>query len=116
VDVVKIDRSFVGQSVTSAHHRVLIEAVVKVARSLGMTTVAEGVETAAQDALLAVLDCDKVQGYFHARPMATDDASAWLRARSRAPATAGRLMAAREEDAPGRTAMPTGCDPHRTGS
>ncbi|MGF6528984.1 putative bifunctional diguanylate cyclase/phosphodiesterase [Variovorax sp. PvP013] len=116
VDVVKIDRSFVGQSVTSAHHRVLIEAVVKVARSLGMTTVAEGVETAAQDALLAVLDCDKVQGYFHARPMAADDASAWLRARSRAPAKAGRPMAAREEDAPGRTAMPTGRDPHRTGS
>ncbi|RZM02441.1 MAG: bifunctional diguanylate cyclase/phosphodiesterase [Variovorax sp.] len=82
VDVVKIDRSFVGQSVTSAHHRVLIEAVVKVARSLGMTTVAEGVETAAQDALLATLGCDKVQGYLHARPLPGDEAAAWLRARA----------------------------------
>ena len=82
VDVVKIDRSFVSQSVTSAHHRVLVEAVVKVARSLGMTTVAEGVETAAQDALLAALDCDKVQGYFHARPMPGDEVGGWLRARA----------------------------------
>ena len=48
VDTVKIDRSFVSQSDTSAHHRVLIEATVKVARSLGMDTVAEGIETAAQ--------------------------------------------------------------------
>jgi predicted signal transduction protein with EAL and GGDEF domain len=83
VDVIKIDRSFVGQSVTSAHHRVLVEAVVKVARSLGMTTVAEGVETAAQSALLAALDCDKVQGYFHARPMPADEAGAWLWTRAR---------------------------------
>ncbi len=82
VDVVKIDRSFVSQSVTSAHHRVLIEAVVKVARSLGMTTVAEGVETAEQAGLLATLDCDKSQGYFYARPLPAEEATAWLRARA----------------------------------
>jgi diguanylate cyclase (GGDEF)-like protein len=80
VDVVKIDRSFVGPSVKSAHHRVLIEAVSKVARSLGMNTVAEGVETREQAELLAALDCDKAQGYFYARPMPADDATAWLQA------------------------------------
>jgi predicted signal transduction protein with EAL and GGDEF domain len=82
VDVVKIDRSFVEPSVTSAHHRVLVEAVCRIARSLGMTTVAEGVETAAQADLLATLDCDKVQGYFYARPMPADEATAWLRRRA----------------------------------
>jgi EAL domain-containing protein (putative c-di-GMP-specific phosphodiesterase class I) len=45
VDTVKIDRSFVCQADTSHHHRVLIEATVKVAQSLGMNTVAEGIET-----------------------------------------------------------------------
>jgi diguanylate cyclase (GGDEF)-like protein len=81
VDVVKIDRSFVGQSVTSAHHRVLIEAVARVSRSLGLTIVAEGVETHAQAELLAALECEKAQGYFYARPLAEDGATAWLTAR-----------------------------------
>jgi EAL domain-containing protein (putative c-di-GMP-specific phosphodiesterase class I) len=53
VDTVKIDRSFVSQSETSHHHRVLIEATVKVAQSLGMSTVAEGIETAEQAAVVA---------------------------------------------------------------
>jgi hypothetical protein len=48
VDTVKIDRSFVCKADTSHHHRVLIEATVKVAQSLGMNTVAEGIETPAQ--------------------------------------------------------------------
>ena len=50
VDTVKIDRSFVSQADTSHHHRVLIEATVKVAQSLGMDTVAEGIETTARPA------------------------------------------------------------------
>ena len=79
IDVVKIDRSFVCQAETSAHHRVLIEATVRVARSLGMRTVAEGIETAGQAAVLAALQCDKGQGYLYARPLAADDATAWLR-------------------------------------
>jgi predicted signal transduction protein with EAL and GGDEF domain len=50
VDVVKIDRSFVSQVESSLHHRVLVEATILVARSLGMLTVAEGVETSGQAA------------------------------------------------------------------
>ncbi len=80
VDVVKIDRSFVSQAETSAHHRVLIEATVRVARSLGMGTVAEGIETAGQAAILGELQCDKGQGYLFARPLAAEQASAWLAA------------------------------------
>ena len=82
IDVVKIDRSFVSQVVTSAHHRVLIEAVSRVARSLGMKTVAEGIETAEQAAVLMTLDCDKGQGYFYSRPLPGKDATAWLESRS----------------------------------
>ncbi|MDQ2778909.1 MAG: EAL domain-containing protein [Pseudomonadota bacterium] len=79
IDVVKIDRSFVCQAESSAHHRVLIEATVRVARSLQMQTVAEGIETAGQAAILSALACDKGQGYFYARPMPADEVGPWLR-------------------------------------
>ena len=78
VDVVKIDRSFVMQSESSAHHRVLIQATVQVARSLNMKTVAEGVETAGQARVLKELHCDKVQGYLYARPLVADELEPWL--------------------------------------
>jgi EAL domain-containing protein (putative c-di-GMP-specific phosphodiesterase class I) len=80
VDVIKIDRSFVSQIDTSPHHRVLVEATVLVARSLEMVTVAEGVETGAQAAVLQALRCDKGQGYFYARPLTAAQALAWLQA------------------------------------
>lgn len=78
VDTVKIDRSFVSQSDTSAHHRVLIEATVKVAQSLGMKTVAEGIETASQAEVVRALRCGKGQGYLFSRPLPPADLLAWL--------------------------------------
>jgi diguanylate cyclase (GGDEF)-like protein len=78
VSTVKIDRSFVNEAVSSAHHRVLIEATVRVASSLGMGTVAEGIETQAQADLVKQLGCDKGQGYFYARPLSAADLVLWL--------------------------------------
>ena len=78
VDVIKIDRSFVSQVTTSAHHRVLVEATVLVARSLGMGTVAEGVEKIEQADMLCALFCQKGQGFLYARPMDADAATTWL--------------------------------------
>jgi diguanylate cyclase (GGDEF)-like protein len=78
VDTVKIDRSFVCQADTSHHHRVLIEATVKVAQSLGMSTVAEGIETEAQAAAVRAQACAKGQGYLFSRPLASPDLIAWL--------------------------------------
>ena len=78
VDTVKIDRSFVSQSESSEHHRVLIEATVKVAQSLGMSTVAEGIETVAQAEVVRALRCDKGQGYLYSRPLTTEALVKWL--------------------------------------
>lgn len=78
VDTVKIDRSFVSQSDTSVHHRVLIEATVRVAHSLGMDVVAEGIETSAQAAVVWEADCDKAQGYLFSRPLVYEDLMCWL--------------------------------------
>lgn len=81
VDTVKIDRSFVCQADTSHHHRVLIEATVKVAQSLGMSTVAEGIETEAQAAAVRAQACAKGQGYLFSRPLTSPDLLDWLSAR-----------------------------------
>jgi diguanylate cyclase (GGDEF)-like protein len=79
VDTVKIDRSFVCQADTSQHHRVLIEATVKVAQSLGMSTVAEGIETEAQAAAVRGQLCAKGQGYLFSRPLTSPALLDWLR-------------------------------------
>ena len=86
VDTVKIDRSFVSQGDTSHHHRVLIEATVKVAQSLGMDTVAEGIETEAQAAVVRELRCDKGQGYLFSKPLPASALMHWLTDKGRAAA------------------------------
>ncbi|MBL8359606.1 MAG: bifunctional diguanylate cyclase/phosphodiesterase [Rubrivivax sp.] len=80
VDVVKIDRSFVQLLPSSAHHRVLVQATLMVARSLGLATVAEGVETEEQADELRRLACGGAQGYLYARPLRAGDVPAWLHA------------------------------------
>lgn len=86
VDAVKIDRSFVSQLETSPHHRVLVEATVRVAQSLGMRTIAEGVETEAQASILQELGCDRGQGYLFGRPLSADVATEFIvAARARTP-------------------------------
>ncbi|MCG7400434.1 MULTISPECIES: EAL domain-containing protein [Caballeronia] len=79
VATVKIDRSFVSQAVQSAHHRVLIEATVRVAASLNMNTVAEGVESEAQASVVRSLGCAKGQGYFFSKPLLPESLVDWLR-------------------------------------
>ena len=82
VDTVKIDRSFVMHAETSDYHRVLIEATIRVAQTLGMGTVAEGIETSGQAALMRRLHCDRGQGYLFSRPLDADALVAWLRMRA----------------------------------
>ena len=78
VDTVKIDRSFVSQIETSEYHRVLIEATIRVAATLGMSTVAEGIETAGQADLLLQLNCEKGQGYLYSKPLRSDELAHWM--------------------------------------
>lgn len=78
VDLLKIDRSFVSQLEYSAHHRVLVEATLRIARSLCLRTVAEGVETQAQARLLRDMECEKVQGYLISRPLTLEQFDAWM--------------------------------------
>ena len=79
VNVVKVDRSFVIRCEDSDYHRALIEATVGFARTLGLSIVAEGVETESQARLVAALGVGKAQGYFYSRPLEADDFLTWLR-------------------------------------
>ena len=69
VDSLKIDRSFVNGMTTNTQDRALIKAAIDLARSFGLTTVAEGVETEEQLRELKALDCDLAQGYLWSRPV-----------------------------------------------
>ena len=80
----KIDRSFVAHAETSDYHRVLIEATLRVAETLGMATVAEGIETASQAALLRALRCGHGQGFFWSPPLDAAALVDWWLARSAA--------------------------------
>jgi len=72
---IKVDRTFVqGAAQGSAESLAIINAVVAMAKSLDMTTTAEGVETAEEAELIRNLGCDKIQGYYFGRPMASHEA------------------------------------------
>ncbi|MEJ6007067.1 EAL domain-containing protein [Paucibacter sp. AS339] len=69
VDKLKIDRSFLSQRGASANSLIIIESILSLARSLGLQSVAEGVESAEMAAELCGLGCQQAQGYYFARPM-----------------------------------------------
>jgi diguanylate cyclase (GGDEF)-like protein len=71
VDVLKIDRSFVGHLGDEPSAAAMVQAIVGMGHSLGLTVVAEGIETDAQAAEARRLGCDSGQGYWFARPVPT---------------------------------------------
>ena len=71
VDILKVDRSFV-QSIYNREDRVIAKAVIDLAHTLGMTTIAEGVETRLQVEVLHALNCDMAQGPYLQCPVSAD--------------------------------------------
>jgi diguanylate cyclase (GGDEF)-like protein len=81
VDRVKIDRSFVAEIARDGREAAIVRAITALARELGMSVVAEGVETAEQAALLQAAGCEFAQGFLFGRPMPGEVAAAWMRER-----------------------------------
>ena len=78
VDVLKIDRTFVGGLGKDLEDSAIVAAVVSLADTLGFATIAEGVETELQRDCLVGLGCSRAQGYLFARPVAAADAETAL--------------------------------------
>jgi EAL domain-containing protein (putative c-di-GMP-specific phosphodiesterase class I)/CheY-like chemotaxis protein len=74
----KIDRSFVMNMNVNSSDRVMVEKSIEIGHALGMTVVAEGVETEMQLELLRGLGCDSVQGFLISRPLPPDELLRWL--------------------------------------
>src|SRR3954468_5554039 len=98
IDMLKVAREFVDGLGRDAHDDVITHAIVELANTLGLLTVAEGIETEQQSETLAALGCDIAQGYLFSRPIEADAVSA--------------VMAAPEWSALGLPVGPgTGADP-----
>lgn len=78
LDILKIDRSFVMDISAGRGGESIIRTIIELAHNLGMTAIAEGVETLEQEAFLREHGCDAIQGYLLGRPMPAEQFWAWL--------------------------------------
>jgi diguanylate cyclase (GGDEF)-like protein len=84
IDVLKIDRSFIEGLGRSEEDTALVQAILRLARSLGLETIAEGVERPDQRAALADLECTLAQGWHFSRPLTSAEMEDLLRTRTAA--------------------------------
>jgi EAL domain-containing protein (putative c-di-GMP-specific phosphodiesterase class I) len=78
--MLKVAREFVDGLGRDAHDDVITRAIVELAGTLGLLTVAEGIETSEQSRHVAALGCDLAQGYLFSRPIEADAVSALVAA------------------------------------
>ena len=78
VDKLKIDQAFIRELANSQDDAVIVRAVIQLAKSLGLKTIAEGIESQQIMDLLRLYRCDEAQGYFISRPMPSDQFMQYL--------------------------------------
>ena len=78
IDTVKIDRSFIKDLRNDGTERMIVQAIVRMAQSMAMGVVAEGVETEEQRQILLELGCDAIQGYLYSRPLTVEGVGVFL--------------------------------------
>jgi len=93
-DTLKIDRSFIVSMLEEASSLTLVSTIILLAGSLKLKVVAEGVENAAQEEMLASLNCDQIQGYLISPPLTLTQTMAFAGQWSRDHAGQGRRVAA----------------------
>lgn len=79
ISALKIDRSFVCDILQDPTNQVIVSSTIKMAHTLGLQTVAEGVEDEATLLMLLKFGCDMIQGYYYSKPIAEKDVVQWLR-------------------------------------
>ena len=78
VNVIKIDRAFVHGLPEDTGDASLVEAILAMGQSLGLSVVAEGVETKEQHSFLRKRNCDYLQGFYFGKPMPEAELQVWL--------------------------------------
>ena len=78
VDKLKIDQSFVKDLLVNDEDRAIVQAVIQLAKTLNIMTIAEGVENEALANELTRMGCDQAQGYHYAKPLPIDELMEWL--------------------------------------
>jgi len=78
IDALKIDRSFVREIASNADDKAIAAAIIALGRALDLTVIAEGVETAEQEAVLRAHNCDEIQGFLISKPVPADEFAAFL--------------------------------------
>lgn len=84
-DTIKIDRVFIKEILADARQRTIVEAVIGLAKELGLETVAEGIEDEATAALLREMGCGIAQGFHYSRPLSAAQLSDWLQSQTKIP-------------------------------
>ena len=78
IHTLKIDQSFINRIQHEQSTRTITATLILLAQQLGMSVVAEGIETQAQYELLASFGCDSIQGYLISKPLSSEDFMSWL--------------------------------------
>jgi diguanylate cyclase (GGDEF)-like protein len=94
VSEIKVDRSFVTDLIDNDSDAAIVRSTIELGRSLGMSVVAEGVETAEVLERLAGYGCDVAQGFLISRPVPAAQLVTWLRARAEEPSAVRRAPSA----------------------
>lgn len=80
LDKIKIDRSFVQDVLVDEDDATIVRAIIQLGRSLNMQVIAEGVESAEQEAYIIAQGCNEGQGYYYSRPLSATAFTDWLHA------------------------------------
>ena len=78
IDTLKIDRAFIKDLPSDQDDISIVQGIVGLAHNLGLSVVAEGVETDEQKSLLQTLNCDVIQGYLLSQPLPAKELEKWL--------------------------------------
>lgn len=85
IDTLKVDQSFISNILGNAEDRAITEAIIAMARALGLTVIAEGVETREQENFLRERACDRIQGRYCSNPLDADAFADFLRRQAMRP-------------------------------
>src|SRR3954471_11843349 len=69
IDTIKIDRSFVRDLPNDSEDQAIAQAIISMGKALGMTVIAEGVETVEEETFLRNHSCDEMQGFLFSKPL-----------------------------------------------